>query len=212
MIESETAEPAPDRSADGALTDWLVQRGLQGGGMATLVFGYCDRLAASGVPILRVFAGVQTLHPLYGGYSYIWHRGQRELTKETFFRNQQAGDDYLNSPFHDMLVRGDLSRRERLDQPLEHEFPVYDEFRKQGATDYYVRIAGFGPDQDGSVSSVDNDGLIVSWLTDRPGGFTDDDIALIERTHPIFALAMRTEATTETAQSIAATYLGRDPG
>lgn len=75
-----------------------------------------------------------------------------------------------------------------------------------------MRIAGFGPDEDSSVSSVDNDGLIVSWLTDRPGGFTDDDIALIERTHPIFALAMRTEATTETAQSVAATYLGRDPG
>ena len=49
------------------ISEWLVTRDLAGDTVAQLATGLCDRLAAQGVPLLRAFIGLQTLHPLYDG-------------------------------------------------------------------------------------------------------------------------------------------------
>jgi len=213
MTDADSRPAGADPTLGGGLNGWLVERGLRGGDMAGLVDGYCARLVDAGVPILRLFAGVQTLHPLYDGFSYIWRREDDVPTRETYLRNRQDQNaEYLVSPFHDMLLRGLPRLRQRLDGPAEREFAIYSDFRAAGATDYYVRLVGFGSHYDNVGGGLEGDGLIVSWLTDRVGGFSDEQLALIDASYPIFALAMRAEATNETAHSIAATYLGSDPG
>jgi adenylate cyclase len=53
---------------------WTVPQGLGGARAATLFDGRCQRLVIAGVPLWRAFAGMQTLHPQWGGYSYTWRR------------------------------------------------------------------------------------------------------------------------------------------
>jgi adenylate cyclase len=37
-----------------------------------LLDGLCRRLIEAGVPLSRVFVGMRTLHPQWGGYGYTW--------------------------------------------------------------------------------------------------------------------------------------------
>jgi len=189
---------------------WAAEQGLLGASADHLMQGYCERLRAAGVPLLRVFVGVQTLHPLYDGYSYVWRHGEGHLESDVYFRSTEVNADYLASPFHYMRENVLDRLRQRLDGPADPEFPIYESFRVDGATDYFVRVVGFG--RDGVKPTPDSDGLIISFLTDADGGFDDDDLALIERTFPPFALAVRSAKTFETAEAVATTYLGRDAG
>lgn len=205
------SRPRPDPADQwDPIVAWIAQQGLRGVSVDQLVPGYCERLVAAGLPLMRMFVGVETLHPLYEGYSYVWRRQTGELSTEAYFRGREESDDYLASPFFLMRQHGLAHLHQRLDAPGEHEFAIYKTFREAGATDYYVRMAGFGRDGVATAPGA-GEGLIASWLFGE-AGLTDQLIAVIERTFPTFALAVRAAKTFETAQAVAMTYLGRDAG
>ncbi|MDP6873540.1 MAG: adenylate/guanylate cyclase domain-containing protein [Alphaproteobacteria bacterium] len=190
------------------ISDWLVMRGLAGDSVAELVAGLCQRLADQGVPLLRAFVGLQTLHPLYGGYAYVWRRGAEDLTTDAYLRQGGHNKDFLVSPFQHMRESRLLRFRQRLDGPAEPEFPIYRMFRDEGGTDYFVRLFPFA-----RADAVEReDGVLISLLFDRKGGMAEDEIAEIEAILQVFALAARSAATYATALSVTSTYLGRDAG
>ena len=117
------------------VAQWVVDAGLDGARIAELFDGFCAQLAEAGVPVLRAFAGVQTLHPLYGGYGFVWRRGARTVSENTFSRGDENNPDYLASPFHYMLERGMRNLRVRLAEPDSLDFPIFGGFRAEGATD-----------------------------------------------------------------------------
>ena len=190
------------------LNDWLVKRGLAGDSIQQLTAGLCQHLLADGLPLLRAFVGLQTLHPLYGGFGYVWRRGVEELATDTFMRQSGQNEDFLASPFHHMRENKLLRLRQNLEGPAQPEFPIYKMFREQGGTDYFSNLFPFaradGREHEG--------GVLVSLLFDRPGGMTGDEIAALEAPLEIFALAARSAATQATALSVASTYLGRNAG
>ena len=49
---------------------WAVRQGLSGAPADVLLDGLCKRLVEAGVALSRVFAGMPTLHPQWGGYGY----------------------------------------------------------------------------------------------------------------------------------------------
>ncbi|MBL6953198.1 MAG: adenylate/guanylate cyclase domain-containing protein [Alphaproteobacteria bacterium] len=200
--QNTTSDAAPD------IKDWLVKRGLAGDSIQQLIAGLCQRLSESGLPLLRAFVGLQTLHPLYGGYGYIWRRGADELATDTFMRQSGQNEDFLRSPFHHMRENNLLRLRQNLDGTAQPEFPIYKTFREAGGTDYFSILFPFaradGREHEG--------GVLVSLLFDRPGGMTEAEIAALEAPLEVFALAARSAAAQATALSVASTYLGRNAG
>ncbi|MDA1100223.1 MAG: adenylate/guanylate cyclase domain-containing protein [Proteobacteria bacterium] len=187
---------------------WLVKRGLAGDSIEQLLAGLCERLLAGGLPLLRAFVGLQTLHPLYGGYAYIWRRGAAQLATESYLRQRGDNEDYLRSPFHHMREHKLLRLRQNLQATADPDFPIYQTFRDEGGTDYFVRLFPF----DRAQRPDRQDGILVSLLFDRTGGMTADEIAGLESLLEVFALAARSAAASATALSVACTYLGRDAG
>jgi adenylate cyclase len=55
-------------------------------------------------------------------------------------------------------------------------------------------------------------GMFVSWAADRPSGFTDDDLATLQRIQRRFAVACKTMIQARIARNIAEAYLGRETG
>jgi adenylate cyclase len=53
---------------------------------------------------------------------------------------------------------------------------------------------------------------LCSFQTDRPGGFREEEAALLRRLVPVLALAFKAIAGMETARTLATTYLGEDAG
>jgi adenylate cyclase len=209
------------RSLDGPLgrniisiNIWAVHQGLRGASAYELFDGFCQQLVISGVPLWRVQAGMQTLHPHWGAYSYLWRRDLNAIQPEQHARRDLGNPQWLRSPMYELIRRANAgghnpSLRRRIDAgPEQRDFPILDDFFRQGATDYFAQLFTFGESGDPSQGT----GAIYTFATDRDGGFNDDDMALLQSTLPALSLAMKAHASHEIASALLGTYLGQETG
>ena len=56
------------------------------------------------------------------------------------------------------------------------------------------------------------DCFLSRWLTKRPGGFNDADVAVLRRLVPLLGLAIKARSLARVAESLVEAYLGRDAG
>jgi adenylate cyclase len=193
---------------------WAVQAGLRGAAAYELFDGFCQRLVIDGIALWRAYAAMETLHPQWDGYGYTWRRDLNAIQPEQYGHGGEDAPQWLNSPFYDLIRRArsgedEPSMRRRLEVgPEQRDFPVLDEFFAAGATDYFGRLFSFGKDGDRSHGT----GIVYSFMTDRRGGFGDDDIALLQATLPGLSLAMKADAGHVIASGLLGTYLGEDAG
>ena len=145
-----------------AISDWLVEQGLHTAGFETLFAGFCERLAAAGVPLWRRQVTMRTLHPSVDAIAYRWQPASG-VESASFLYSDSEPEAWLRSPFHHMLVSGTRTLRHRLDgERTTLPFPILDEPRAAGATDYYARVIGFSFEAQKAARS----GVISSWTTD----------------------------------------------
>ena len=227
MRETSPPPPVPLRplSFDGPLERqivdlhmWVVREGLRGAAAAELFDGFCQRLVIAGVPLWRAFIGMPTLHPQWGGYSYIWRRDLNAIEPSQFSRGDEYQQIIQNSPFGFLIQQmenvsheGDPWRhlRRRLAGPeAQFDFPILKELAAGGASDYFAEVARFGAGGDPSRGT----GIGYSFATDLPGGFRDDDLALLRAVLPAVSLAMMTHAGHRIASGLLGAYLGDDAG
>jgi adenylate cyclase len=195
---------------------WAVRQGMRGAAVDALFDGYCQRLVIAGLPLWRAFAGMQTLHPQWGGYTYTWRRDKNAIAYDRFERGTGTGEDWLASPIYYLINQSKLpgadgvaSLRRRLAGPqAQPEFPLLKELAAAGATDYFAQFFRFGPEGDPSRGL----GSAYSFQTDRPDGFLDDDVTLMRASLPGLSLAIMAGAGHTIARSLLEAYLGGDAG
>lgn len=188
-----------------AIAEWLARESLAGGTGEALLEGFAARLEAAGMPLLRASATLQSLDPVVGALLFRWWRPDGRAECESFRRPADGGglEAWPNTPFY-ALYHGDAPRlRYRLADPAAAAaFPLLGELRAAGATDYVAIKVAFG-------AAGAGEGVLSSWTTDRPGGFTADDLADLEALWPMFHLALHTAALSAGAATLLTTYLGR---
>jgi adenylate cyclase len=180
---------------DGRITElhlWAVREGLRRAPAATLFEDFCRRLAASGVPLWRGFAGMRTLHPQWAGYTYTWWRDRDAVDPARRERGADYDQDLRNSPYSYLRDTATSEgpplrlRRRLAGRAVKNDFPVLDELASAGATDYVAELIPVG-----MVTEAFPDSAIgFSFATDHPDGFSDDDLRSIEAILPAVALAI----------------------
>jgi adenylate cyclase len=90
----------------------------------------------------------------------------------------------------------------------EEEFPLLEDLRRDGMTDYLAMINRFGTA--GAIGMMDC--TFSSWATDRPEGFAPADVAALEFLVPCLALAIKSASIARITETLVETYLGRDAG
>jgi adenylate cyclase len=192
------------------LTQWIISQGLQGTHETKLLEGLCARLNAAGVPLLRVNICQPTLHPVIGGHLFIWQRDKPSAVEEDWARNLAAARrDSSPTPFGHMMTTGILTLRRKLAQgDTRSEFPMFDRFRGDGATDYFALQSTFGETH--RLGPADR--VLTSWLTDAPEGFDEAHLATVEQLTPAIALVVKAASTYRVASSLIEIYLGKDAG
>ena len=194
------------------IAEWLTGESLKGSSDSVLFQGLCDQLAAAGVPLLRANISYRSLHPLYGGHSYTWWRADELQTTdwERRWGNVGTGDDgFKASPYYHMLATNESRLRYRLNQsnaPL--PFPILDELREKGGTDYVGMAMSF--EQEGNLQA--ESGMVSSWTGTGVHGFSSDEVVALERLVPMLALGVKSGSNYRMAQAMLETYLGKDAG
>jgi adenylate cyclase len=187
------------------VSDWLMQTALKGADLESVVSGFCERLAAAGLPIARIHLTFSMLHPLYRAMGFTWRRGAG-VTAEGYRHaaSEGASDRFLKSPYYHLLNNKLDHLRRRIVPGESPEFPILDDLQNEGMTDYLAFVAIFGEDSTQS--------MMGSWTTARDGGFTDGDIAALLRIQNNLALAARMAVLGRLAGNMLATYLGGGAG
>lgn len=193
--------PAPD------LRDEMIEAVLAGADEEALLSHVCDRLGREGIVLSRAALLGDLLDPTFEGQGVRWSRG--EGAKQQSFLRTTDGDSeqWLRSPFYPLVEQGvDRIRRRLGDGYVAGEFPVLDEFRAAGGTDYVAMIVRVGD----TVRLGETNGVTASWLTDAPGGFDDVQVERIAALMPTLAAMFLWQSTRRMARTLVTTYLGSD--
>jgi adenylate cyclase len=187
---------------------WLIEAGLSGLPAPDMLAGFCSRLVAAGVPLSRALLSLATLHPQRRAHSLTWERGAIVDVGDFSYPYMQV-PAWQDSPFRYMLESGTRRLHRRLvghDALL--DFPVLSEFAAAGHTEWLALIYGFGIALDHRKGS--QLGVVTSWATDRPGGWSASDLAVVEEVVGALALAVQGSSGLTTTRDVLATYLGAD--
>ncbi len=211
-------EKTADKLDISGVMAWLAEAGLIGYDADALLEEFSQRLVKAGIPLLRSHAAFNTLHPQFRAFSHTWRRNHGLVDMMAVSHDTLVKDEWLQSPFYYMLSNEVHRLRCQIDRPRpDLDFPVFEEFRQEGATDWYGRAIPFGwrnaANPADAVDASDQDvGLVCSWVSDTPGGFSPEHISVLDSLLPFFALAVKATTTYQMARSILITYLGRDAG
>lgn len=193
---AETEDPA---AVQAEIAFWLIGPARQRGTPEEIVGGLAERLVDAGIPLRRVRIGQSVANPLISAWGVIWTSGGAE--RYTVPRGMLATDSYKGSPFEHVVVTRTSFRHslERLVEGRDH--PVLFEVAAAGSTDYLALPIEYG---DGSVQ-------VGAFTTDRPGGFSEREVALIEALAPAIAAALEPAAMRHSMASLLEVYLGAGP-
>ncbi len=221
FVDGATAVPPPHAFADlrqdcaeeravAELARWITEAGLVGWTETALVEGFCERAVVLGLPIARAVLLIDTLHPVYEGRAFHWEQGKGETRLVEYGSSAEGGAaaHWVASPFYRLLTSGETLLRRRITEESEAEFPKLKDARAAGLTDYVAIVNPFAAD--GVIGEMDC--FYSSWMTDRPSGFDDEEIALLSRLMPFLGLAIKSASLGRIARTLVETYLGRDAG
>jgi len=182
------------------LTDWLIDGGRSAASPTNFMAETCERMVAAGLPLWRVGVFVRTLHPDIYGRNFIWKPGA-EVELGTVDYKILESPDFHTSPLIIVFQQG-LEVRARIDDPASKRFPIVEELRAEGVTDYVAMPLPF---INGTVNAS-------SWTTRQPGGFTDEQLAALRRVVTPLARVIEIMSLTRTAASLLDTYVGNRAG
>jgi len=204
------------------LSAWLTQAGLAGMPENDILSVFCDRCVAAGIPLGRAHAFIDTLHPVYEGSLFRWGYSPDESGVVEYGRttlgdvdasgaaslDAQATGIWRRSAYYTMLRTGASLLRRRLTADNQDEFSLMREWLADGMTDYLAIISRFAAG--GVIGEMD--GVYSSWATRSPDGFSDEEMAALERLVPYLALAIKSVSLARMTGTLMETYLGRDAG
>src|SRR3984957_16266097 len=143
------------------LIAWLIDGARSAPVPAQMMAETCERLVAAGLPLARVGVFVRTLHPDIVGRNFVGRLGSEVVVVSANYEILDS-EEFRSSPLAIVFGEG-REVRSLIDGPDAQHFPLFDDLRAEGITDY---IALPLLNVDGSVHAS-------SWTTKQPGGFTD---------------------------------------
>jgi adenylate cyclase len=163
----------------------------------------CVRLQRAGIPVKRATLHLMIHNPQRLGARIVWADGMREAEIDMIEHDSRDRSVYIGGPANE-IHDGATEVRENLerDPSLGRKHAVYDELRAKGLTDYvaWPLYHTLGKQH------------IVTFATDRPGGFDQGHIAGLLKPLPVLALVSEIRIKNRLARTLLETYVGTHAG
>jgi adenylate cyclase len=182
--------------------DWLVEGAPPARLPQDVLLHLCRRLVAQGMPLYRVAVFVRTLHPNVLGRGFIWHENRDEIEITEAAYDFLDSDLFLKSPIRVVFAEHAEVRRRIADPGCPMDFPVLEDFRGEGVTDFFALPLKF---LNGEVHAA-------SFATRRAGGFAEAEIAALRQVSVALSRIAEIYALMRKARNILDAYLGPHAG
>lgn len=185
---------------------WIVAAGNAGRTERGLTTGLARHMVAAGLPVHRISMGSDVLDPVVQARQYIWtaEKGTEPLRRERGLRDT---DDWLKSPLYWMMSNETKHLHVPLNTPRTADFPLLVTLRERGFTDYYSRMELYSD----KAQLGGTRGLMATFASRDPDGFSPEHLAFIDLVLPAFALAFLARLNARILSRALATYLGKTP-
>lgn len=190
-------------SGSDAVVDWLTNGTRDQRFIDNIFAEMCIRLQQAGVPLKRSTLHVRIQHPQWLGARIMWSDGMREAEIGRVDFDVMGRPEYIGSPANEMFD-GATEVREKLEQDpaLGRKHALYDEMRAKGLTDYVAW----------PLYHTLGKRHLITFATDRPGGFDDAHIAALKKLLPVLALVSEIRVKNRLARTLLETYVGTHAG
>jgi adenylate cyclase len=179
--------------------DWLVDGASGSADVGDIVQRMSDHIVAAGIPVDRVAAIVETLHPQFVGRAFYWTRGGTVQVREAARADTRP---YSKSPLAAIHRTGQPLRLRLGDPASLHEYVLVEDLAADGFTDYLAAPLNF----------LSGERHVVTFATRTPTGFSETHVAaLLHLVRPLTRIA-EILALRRTAVSLLNTYVGHDAG
>ena len=182
-----------------ALLDWLVGETGEESSTDRILVGLCVRLRGAGVPIARLAVHLRTDNPQWLGTRVLWRPGMIEAEVTPTDYGVLETEQFLVSPVNAIISGADEVRclLEGGDTAVD-AYPIMGDLRRQGMTDYVAW----------PLKHTSRLRHVISFATDRPGGFTDDELSTMADPLPVLALVTEVRLKNRLARTLLETYVG----
>ncbi|HUK59685.1 MAG TPA: adenylate/guanylate cyclase domain-containing protein [Stellaceae bacterium] len=181
---------------DGDLVQWVLTEAPKATTLAGFIDLFAWRLVGEGLPLARATIHVGTLHPQLLGLTARWERDSEFVEQSRILHTIVSAPAYRDSPLRPAVERGETVRH-RLDRE-DATLPLLVELTAAGITDYLVQ----------PLPSHGARHHVMTFATDRSGGFTAADMAMIARVLPAATALIEAEAVRHLLVNVLDTYLG----
>jgi adenylate cyclase len=186
-------QPVIDWLIDGARTSRLPQDVLR---------ETCRRTVAAGLPLYRVGVFVRTLHPNVLGRGFIWQAERDTVEINEAAYDMLESEQFVKSPIRVVFNEHVEVRRRLADPGCPMDFPILEELRSEGATDFIAVPLRF----------VNGEVHAATFATRRAGGLGAVELAALRRLIAPFTRMVEIYGNMQKARNILDAYLGRSAG
>lgn len=201
-VGDNSLETEASGNVSGPLVDWLMRdaAALQSPDAFTAALSH--KLRDNGIALTRLSVMIWSLHPMIAAKNYIWNRDTDEVT--TYAPSYEIYDHpgFVNSPLRHVSAGLGGFRHKIGIEPVENSYPIIDDLRAKGATDYVAMPIPFS---DGQIN-------VLTLATDRHDGFSTSELGLIFECSSVISRFYEVFTQRENAQSLLETYVGKRTG
>lgn len=185
------------------IVDWLTNGTRDQRFVDNIFAEMCIRLQQAGIPLKRSTLHVLIHHPQWLGARFMWSDGMREAEIARVDYDVRERSEYIGSPANE-LQDGATEVRENLerDPSLGRKHALYDEMRAKGLTDYVAW----------PLHHTLGKRHLITFATDRRGGFDDAHVAALKKVLPVLALVSEIRVKNRLARTLLETYVGTHAG
>ena len=204
VVGKTTRPPAerPARDTIDNIAEWLLKPPREIAAGIASFDEFVWRLVAAGMPLLRVTIHAGTLHPQFLGTTFTWWRDTGETVQVMIAHEVAEVIPPQDNPVRRVCYDRETLRR-RLDRPDgELDFDILRELRDRGATDYIAF----------PIDGVYAVAYMVTFVTDRPGGFRDGELADLARVAQRLSIVADRHNQWGITRNLLSAYLGADTG
>ncbi|MCG2643680.1 MULTISPECIES: adenylate/guanylate cyclase domain-containing protein [Bradyrhizobium] len=196
-------DKVPATTLSDGVVDWLTTGTHNERFIDNIFAEMCNRIQQTGIPLKRSTLHVLIQHPQWLGARFMWADGMREAEIARVDFDVRERSEYIGSPANEMQ-NGATEVRENLEQDpaLGRKHALYDEMRARGLTDYVAW----------PLYHTLGKRHLVTFATDRPGGFDAAHIVALKKLLPVLALVSEIRIKNRLARTLLETYVGSHAG
>ena len=182
--------------------DWLIEGARPSRLPQDVLRDTCRRTVAAGLPLYRVAVFVRTLHPNVLGRGFIWQAERDTVEINEAAYDMLESEQFLKSPIRVVFNEHVEVRRRLADPGCPMDFPILEDLRNEGATDFVALPLRF----------VNGEVHAATFATRRTGGLGEVELAALRRLLAPFTRMVEIYGNMQKARNILDAYLGRSAG